>query len=53
MSEKLYSTNEVAETLGVCSETVRNWLKTGKMSGKKLPNGIYRIKQSELDKALT
>jgi len=48
MSEKLYTTGEIAEHLKVEDATVRSWLRTGKIAGIKLPNGFYRITESTL-----
>lgn len=52
MSEKLYKIIEVAEILNINDESVRNWLRTGKIEGIKLPNGHHRITQATLDKLL-
>lgn len=52
MSEKLYTTGEVAEYLKVEESTVRSWLRSGKIAGIKLPSGIYRITESTLNTLL-
>lgn len=52
MSEKLYTTKEVANILYVQEENVRRWLKTGKVSTIRLPNGKYRITESALQSIL-
>lgn len=49
MSEKLYTTAEAAELLNISDENVRRWLRTGKITGIKLPNGAHRIRQSTLE----
>lgn len=35
MTEKIYTTDEVAKICHVKKETVRDWLKTGKLAGTK------------------
>ncbi len=47
MTEKLYTTDEVAEVCRVTIETVREWLKDGKLVGTK-PGRAYLIKESDL-----
>jgi len=52
LTEKLYTTAEVATRLEVKESTVRSWLRTGKISGIKLPGRIYRITESTLNALL-
>ena len=42
-TDKLYTTNEVAEFFSVTSETVRDWITTGKLSAVRLGSGRYRV----------
>jgi excisionase family DNA binding protein len=49
MSEPLYTVREVATILRVREETIRAWLRKGKMTGIKLPDGDYRIKESTVN----
>lgn len=44
-----YTTNEVANILGVRPETVRLWLREGKLKGFQVGKG-YRVSQVELGK---
>jgi excisionase family DNA binding protein len=46
--EKYYSTEDVAEILGFKEKTVREWLRTGKLKGKKVGR-LWRIKESDLE----
>jgi excisionase family DNA binding protein len=45
--EKTYTTAQIAELLQVKNYTVREWLRTGQLTGI-LINGRYRVKESEL-----
>lgn len=47
--EKYYSTEDVAEILGFKEKTVREWLRTGKLKGKKVGR-LWRVKESDLEK---
>lgn len=47
--EKLYTVQKVAELFSVTSETVRNWIKSGRLSAVKI-NGYFRVSNSELKK---
>jgi len=49
--EKYYSTEDVAEILGFKEKTVREWLRTGKLKGKKVGR-VWRIKESDLEEFL-
>ncbi len=46
--EKYYSTEDVAEILGFKEKTVREWLRTGKLKGKKVGR-LWRVKESDLE----
>jgi excisionase family DNA binding protein len=46
--EKYYSTEDVAEILGFKEKTVREWLRTGKLKGKKIGR-LWRVKESDLE----
>lgn len=45
-SEEMLTTGEVAKIFGVSSNTVVNWVKTGKIRGRKTPGGHYRVPRS-------
>lgn len=47
-TEKLYKTAEVAELFSVSGETVRDWVKAGKLPGIRLKSGQIRIRRSDL-----
>lgn len=49
--EKLYKPEEVAEILKTSRETIYNWLRSGKLKGKKVFN-FWRISESELNRIL-
>ena len=46
--EKYYSTEDVAEILGFKEKTVREWLRTGKLKGKKVGR-LWRVKECDLE----
>lgn len=45
--EKLYTVAEVADLFSVTGETVRDWIKSGKIKGVKI-NGYWRVARSEV-----
>lgn len=50
MSARLMTVDEVAERLRVGAETVRRWLRLGKLKGARLPNKAgWRIHEDDLD----
>jgi len=51
MKEKLYSTDEVAAITGRTIETVREWIKEGKLPATKRGRS-YNINESDLKKFL-
>ena len=46
--EKLLTTKAVAEILLVKPDTLRTWLRTGKLKGVKVGNRLWRVWKSEL-----
>lgn len=42
------STGEAAERLGVSDNTIREYLRKGQLSGKKLPSGHYRVDEQSV-----
>ena len=55
VDEKMLTVQQVAEALGANVETVRRWLRTGRIRGV-MPGGQklgYRIPESELRRLLT
>jgi excisionase family DNA binding protein len=55
MNERLLTVREVAERLRSSSETVRRWLRQGKLRGFR-PGGTklgYRVPESELQRFIT
>jgi excisionase family DNA binding protein len=54
MADRHLTVPEVAEQLRVAEETVRRWLRIGKLKGKRLggTKAGYRIPQSEVDRLL-
>jgi excisionase family DNA binding protein len=54
MEERMYTVHEVAERLKANPETVRRWIRTGRIKGV-MPGGQklgYRILESELERLL-
>jgi excisionase family DNA binding protein len=51
MAARLMTVDEVAERLRVGAETVRRWLRLGKLKGARLPNKAgWRIREEDLDR---
>lgn len=48
----VYTTGEVATFCGVSSNTVKNWIRDGKLGAFKTPGGHFRIEERELDRFL-
>ncbi len=51
LKREFYSTNEVAQLLGISPFTIRRYIRLRKLKAVKL-EGSYRVRQSELDKFL-
>ena len=49
---KSYSTGETAKLIGVSFRTLQRWLYSGKIIAVKMPNGRYRIQESEITRIL-
>ena len=50
--EELVSPKQAAKMLGVCTDTLRNWTKDGKIKCVKTAGGHRRYKLSEINKLL-
>ena len=48
-AEKLLTTETVAKILLVKADTLRGWLRIGKIKGVKVGNRLWRIRESELE----
>lgn len=46
--DKLYSTKQIAELFSVTTETVRDWIKDGKLVGGDGGGGRYRVRRGDL-----
>jgi len=49
MSGPLLTARQVAELLGVSTETVLRWTRRGDLPALRLPGGAIRYRESELD----
>ncbi len=49
MSARLLTAREVAELLGVSTETILRWTRRGDLPALRLPSGAWRYRESELD----
>ena len=49
MSGRLITTREVAELLGVSTETVLRWHRAGRLRGYRLAAGVLRFREDELE----
>ena len=48
-AEKLLTTETVAKVLLVKPDTLRGWLRTGKIKGIRVGNRLWRVRESELE----
>ena len=48
----MVSPEEAAEMLGVCPETVRRWIRCGKLRASKLSRKTIRVRVADLDTLL-
>lgn len=46
---RLLTAREVADVLGVCTETVLRWTRAGKLPPIRLPGGAIRFREDDLD----
>lgn len=53
MTGRLLTAREVAEMLGVSTETVLRWTRRGLLPGLRLPGGALRYREAALDEWLT
>jgi excisionase family DNA binding protein len=49
MTGRLLTAREVADLLGVSTETVLRWVRQGKLPAIKLPGGAVRFREDEVD----
>lgn len=49
INNKYYTAEEVAEMLKVTTESVRRWIRDGKLKSVKLSGKFIRISQADLD----
>lgn len=49
ITNKFYTTEEVAEILKVTTESVRRWIRGGKLQSVKLSGKFIRVSQQDLD----
>lgn len=47
-TNKLYSTKQISELFSVTTETVRDWIKDGKLVGSAPGGRSYRVRRSDL-----
>ena len=52
-AEKLLTTETVAKVLLVKPDTLRGWLRTGKIKGVKVGNRLWRVRESEMEAFLS
>jgi len=50
-AEKVYSPEAAAAALGVKPETIRQWLRSGRLGGVKVGR-LWRVRESDLQKVL-
>jgi len=52
MGGELLKVSEVAKRLRVAESTVRGWIARGDVRAVRLPGGVYRIPEEELERLL-
>ena len=53
MPERMLPLIEVEQQLGLTRWSLWNWIHEGKLDAKKLPNGHYRVAESEIARILS
>ena len=53
VKNNLVSVSQAAKQFDVTNQTIRQWIKDGYMAAIQLPNGRYKINQSEVDRLLS
>lgn len=53
MPERMLPLIEVEQQLGLTRWSLWNWIREGKLDAKKLPNGHYRVAESEIARILS
>ncbi|MBI2851737.1 MAG: helix-turn-helix domain-containing protein [Chloroflexi bacterium] len=49
MEEKFITTKEAADILHLAVETVRRFVRDGKLPAQRLPGGFYRVRLSDVE----
>jgi excisionase family DNA binding protein len=52
MTERLFTARQVAEQLGVCTETVLVWIRAGKLPAIRLAGRAIRVRETALEAKL-
>ncbi len=52
MAERMLPLNEVEQRLQLSRWSLWNWIRDGKLHAEKLPNGHYRVTESEVERIL-
>jgi excisionase family DNA binding protein len=52
VKKDLLTTGEVARSLGVTINTVKAWIRMGRLEALRLPSGHFRVPRSELERLL-
>lgn len=53
MSERMLPLSEVERALGLSRWSLWDWIRRGKINAVKLPNGHYRVLESEVQRVLS
>jgi excisionase family DNA binding protein len=53
MTDELMTTEEIAQELKYHIETVRKWIREGKLKATRINRKEYRVRRSELERFLT
>jgi excisionase family DNA binding protein len=52
VTDRILSIGAIARREGVTTTTVRNWIRSGKLTARRTPTGRYRVRETDLDAAL-
>jgi excisionase family DNA binding protein len=52
MADRLLTAREVADELGVSTQTILRWVRAGELPAFKLPGGAIRFREAELERWL-
>ncbi|MGE0451727.1 MAG: helix-turn-helix domain-containing protein [Vicinamibacterales bacterium] len=52
-AERLLTVAIAAQRLSVCGETIRRWIRAGRLEARRLPSGHYKVPERVIENILT